>query len=636
MTLYRQIVAGMLAVFIVLIGSVFAIEFNTTRNYLIQQQRSEMNNTINTVGLALAPYLEVNDKVAVESVINALFDGSSYSAVKLHFLDNDEEIVRSYKVVASGVPDWFISLDLLKKLHDKRVITSGWMQLAEVEIISHPGDAYEQLWAALIKLSTVFFGIFVIGITAIALILKKALNPLHLITERMREIEDNQFGKPLERPSTTDLVAVVDGINHMSGQIEKNFKAQAREAQQLRERAFIDPVSKLGNRALFMGQLTQWLAESSKGGVALLQAKFIKETYDESGYEAGDNLVREVAGHLNVSSNIPSATIARIGNDEFALILPDIDEEELRSTADSIMNDIKNATLDPIGLSTNEAFLGLVYNENKKTNTEILSLVDNALSKAASSPEEPYGLITEQSDQVMLGKKQWLALVEEAIASNAIKFKYQPAKYADRKIFHKEVFSAIEIGDDRYTANQYLFALEQLNMGYVFDQYVIEQMVNKLDSGELFDALAINLTVSSVVEPSFIRWLTKLLTKYKNLASKLHFEIPEVCFVHHQHHTALLCHAIKTSGAMFGVDNYGRHFHSLEYISEFRPNYVKLDYLYTHQIEDEKQRYTLTSISRTAHDLGITTIASRVETQEQLDTLSENYVEAFQGFIFYK
>lgn len=65
----------------------------------------------------------------------------------------------------------------------------------------------------------------------------------------------------------------------------------------------------------------------------------------------------------------------------------------------------------------------------------------------------------------------------------------------------------------------------------------------------------------------------------------------------------------------------------------YRPNYVKLDYLFTHNLDDEKQKFTLTSISRAAHNLGITTIASRVETQTQLDFLSEHFVEVFQGFI---
>ncbi|UAB73286.1 EAL domain-containing protein [Vibrio sp. SCSIO 43132] len=633
MTLYRQLVAWMLAVFLLLMGSVFAIEFNIMRNFLEQQQRSEVNNTINTVGLALAPYLENQDEVAVESVINALFDGSSYSAVRLIFLSNDKEIVRTYPIKNHDIPDWFTNLDLFRTIHDRRVVTSGWLQLAEVEIISHPGDAYFQLWQALTSLVTLFTGIFIVGAVVISAVVRRALKPLTLIIQKMEEVANNHFGEPLERPRTRDLIAVVDGINAMSAQVEKSFKAQAREAQQLRERAYMDPVSQLGNRSFFIGQLNTWLNESAIGGVAILQATFIKDAYDDEGYEVGDSLVKELAALLKATTSSPDVTLARINTAEFGFILPNLEESELRMVSESIMNYTQDIRPDPTGTAPAAAFLGVVYNENRKNTTEILSLVDNALSKAHAHPDKPYGLVTDKQNHVLLGKQQWRTLVEEAIGNQWVEFKLQNANTTTGATYHREVFSAIEKNGERFTANQYLFALEQLNAGHIFDQYVITSMLDKLRSRELTDTLAINLTVSSVSEPSFIRWLTKILTKNQALVNKLHFEIPESCFINHQHHTALICHAIRSAGADFGVDNYGRHFHSLEYINEFRPAYVKLDYLYTHQIDDEKQKYTLTSISRTAHNLGIKTIASRVETQAQLDFLSEHFIEAFQGFI---
>ncbi|WED29849.1 EAL domain-containing protein [Vibrio sp. DW001] len=633
MTLHKQLVAGMLAVFLLLVGSVLAIEFTTTRNFLMQQQRSEMNNTINTVGLALAPYLEQKDSVAVESVINALFDGSSYSIVKLTFLDTEEEIIRSYPVKANGVPDWFINMHFLTKLHDRRVVTSGWLQLAEIEIISHPGAAYVQLWGALKNLGVAFLVAFTLGMLLISAMLKRSLRPLSLIIIKMEEIAQNKFGEPLKKPKTKDLVAVVNGINTMSLQVEKSFRAQAKEAEQLRERAYMDPVSQLGNRSFFMGQLTQWLTESSKGGIALLQAKFIKDAYDESGYEAGDTLIRELADHLKLTTHSPDVTIARISTEEFAFIFPNIENEELHMLAKNIVDNVQSVRADPTGTAPVDMALGLVYNEVSKSSSEVLSLVDNALSQAVAHPERNYAIVSDVNDQILLGKQQWKELVEEAISNRNVEFKFQSASSNDGKTFHREVFSSIEKDGIRYTANQYLFALDQLNAGYIFDQFVIETMIGNLENRIINDTLAINLTVSSISEPSFIRWLTKILTKFPNAAKKLHFEIPEICFISHQHHTALLCHAIRSSGSEFGVDNYGRHFHSLDYINEFRPKYVKLDYLYTHQIEDEKQRYTLTSISRTAHNLGITTIASRVETKTQLDFLSEHFIEVFQGFI---
>lgn len=205
MTLYKQLVAGMITVFVLLLASVFVIEFNTTRDNLEQQQRSEVSNTINTVGLALAPYLEKKDTVAVESVINALFDGSTYSLVRLKFLDDEQQIERAYPIKPSSVPEWFTNLNLFQPIHDQRVVTSGWMQLAEVEIISHPGEAYSQLWNALIRLSIAFGAIFFAGLVAISVIVRRALRPLQMIVNKMEQVARNYFGDPLPLPKTKDL-----------------------------------------------------------------------------------------------------------------------------------------------------------------------------------------------------------------------------------------------------------------------------------------------------------------------------------------------------------------------------------------------------------------------------------------------
>ncbi|CAM3074760.1 bifunctional diguanylate cyclase/phosphodiesterase [Vibrio neptunius] len=633
MTLYKQLVAGMIAVFLMLMASVFIIEFNTTRNNLVQQQRSEVNNTINTVGLALAPYLENKDQVAVESVINALFDGSSYSIVRLIFLDNGEEVLRSYPVKPLDVPEWFTRLHLFEKIHERRVVTSGWMQLAEVEIVSHTGDAYTQLWNAFERLVIAFSLIFTIGLLAIAFILKRALHPLQLIVEKMEQVAQNHFGEPLPRPTTKDLIYVVDGINSMSAQVELSFKAQAKEAQQLRERAYIDPVSALGNRAYYMSQLNSWLGEGGFGGVAILEASFIHELYEEKGYEAGDGMVRELADHLKVSLTSPDVTLARISSAEFGIILPNVDETDLKLMSESIVTYVQDINADPTGMATSNLSLGVVYSETTKNPSEILTMLDNALAISKSDPEITYGYVTGDNSENLMGKQQWKTLVEEAISNDWFQFRFQAANDEGGKTYHREVFSAIEKNGERFSANQYLFALEQLNASHLFDEYVTESIINRLEKDEFSEPVAINISQSSIAQPSFIRWITQMLNRHKSVASLLHFEIPESCFVNTPHHTALFCNAVRGAGADFGVDNYGRNFQSLDYINEFRPAYVKLDYLYTHHLDDEKQKFTLTSISRTAHNLGIKTIASRVETQTQLDFLSEHFIDVFQGFI---
>ncbi len=299
--------------------------------------------------------------------------------------------------------------------------------MAEVEIVSHPGEAYSQLWHAFERLSAAFLGILVLGLLAIAFILRRALNPLRAIVLKMEQVANRQFGEPLLRPRTKDLIAVVDGINSMSAHVEESFKQQAKEAQKLRERAYMDPVSHLGNRAFFMGQLNQWLTESSLGGVAILHAEFIKQTYKSEGYEAGDGLVRELADLLSMTINLPNTVIARISTDEFGFVFPNIDENELKFAANSIITCIQDLNADPTGLSKAKASLGVVFNEERKNSTQMLSVLDNALTKAKSNPEMDYGYISSEQTGVIMGKQQWRALVEEAINDEEVTFRFQAA-----------------------------------------------------------------------------------------------------------------------------------------------------------------------------------------------------------------
>jgi EAL domain-containing protein (putative c-di-GMP-specific phosphodiesterase class I)/GGDEF domain-containing protein len=615
-----------------LLISVFAIEFRTTQTFLENQQRSEVNNTINSMGLALAPYLENEDKVAAESVINALFDGSYYSAVRLTLLSTNEEIVRVYPIKIENVPKWFTDLNLFRTISENRVITSGWIQLAEVEIVTHPGYAYQQLWNSLTQLGMIFFIVIGLGIVVISMVVKRALSPLQSIVIKMKEVSENNFDTKLAKPKTKDLEAVISGINSMSSQISLSFKAQVQEAEKLRDQVYLDPISGLGNRSFFMGQLNTWLSESSKGGIAILKVNFINRVYEQDGYEAGDALVHQLANLLKATLPSSNVTLTRLNSSEFGFIFPNIEEVELKLAAENIIAYTQDIKGDPTATAPVDAELGVVFNENRKTTTEILSLADNALTQAHASPELLFGYIADESEHELMGKQQWKQFVDEAINEHLFDFTLQLATTNSGAVFHQEVFSAIEKDNQRYSANQYLFALEQLNETSSFDRFVINTMIERILSKEILQPVAINLANGSIEDPSFVRWLTKVLKKNKSITSFLHFEIQETSFIENEDHTALLCNVIRAFGAEFGVDNFGRNFESLEYIETFRPKYVKLDYLFTHQLDDEKQRYILASISRTAKNLGIVTIASRVENKEQLELLSEHNVDVFQGF----
>lgn len=637
MTLFRQLFTSMLGVFLLLLLVVTGIELNSTRNFLLTQQSVAINSTINSMGLALAPYAEDKDeyKVAAESVINALFDGGFYQEVRLKMLSDHSEIIRTYPISVAGVPPWFIDLKLFPVITEKQTFTNGWLQLAEVTVVSHPGFAYQEFWQSSIQLVTGISILFLIAIFIIGLQLRRSLRSLKSITEHAHDIANNKFSEPIPQAPTIELNAVVTAINQMSDQLDTYFKEQAKEADRLREHAYRDMISGLGNRQFFVGHLKSWLTESAIGGLILIKADLITETYHQEGFKQGDALVKQFAKKLNTALTGAHCTASRLSKDEFAILAPNCNSEDLLILGESILSIVNDIQANPRGENPPKVAIGLTLNnvENKESSV-LLAQTDNALNLARNTPNHPIMMLDQTANDLRMGKQQWKSLILDALAHDWFIFKFQSASTSDQELIHLEVFTAIKRGEDYFGAAHFLSAIEQFELAEAFDRYVVSKMINRLREDPKLGPLAINLTQSSVTKAPFIRWLASIMQNNQDLSDRLFFEIPENVFVRYCDHAEFLIEQIHRFNFGFGIDNYGRNFQSIDYINKFKPSYVKIDFAYTRNLDNESQGHVLASICRAAHNLNIITIATRVETETQHRKLSELFVSGFQGFIF--
>ncbi|MCD9524796.1 EAL domain-containing protein [Photobacterium carnosum] len=634
MTLYRQLLLWMLVVLFLLISAVFTIQFNTTKSYLIEQQSTELNNVVNSIGFALSPYLKEKDFISAESVINATFDSGYYSQVKLTLLDSNKEIIRQYPQRIDNIPDWFQSLIQIKAITQTTTLTSGWLQLANLTVISSPVSAYIQLWKATIQLVLGFITSLLLTAIVLSLVLNKVLRPLKQIQKSAQEIAHNHFTDPLPTPHTRELSDLVIAFNSMNTQLQQHFEQQAQEADTLRIRAYQDPVSGLANRSYLMTKLKSWLLHKPTGGIILLKSDAIEDNYQQSGYEKGDKLVQKLTNHLKELST-DNVTIARLNQSEFMLIAPNASEDELMDTARSMLHMTSELNSDPLGIAPLQAAVGIVMCSDTLTITALLAHADNAVNKARHEIKEPIALleINEKKTTPAIGKQQWKILVDEAIANNLIHFTFQKAIDANNAVIHKEMFAYIKKGQQCFNAGQFLSAIEKLNEGTKFDCYIIDTLFNQLISKTESVPIAINITQSSINDTGFIRWLNSKLQACSEMKQHVLFELPEICFIKNINNTSLLCEIIRNNGFKFGIDNYGHNFSSIGYLNKLRPNYVKLDFSYTSQLDNQVKTDVLESITRSADNLSILTIASRVETIEQKDKLAQLKIQGFQGYV---
>ncbi|MEH6532827.1 MAG: EAL domain-containing protein [Photobacterium frigidiphilum] len=641
MTLYKQLTLGAIAcsftvcliLFMALCFSNTTVLKNQQENYIEQILSSNITVLTSIINRDI-PQKEKTQ--LVESVLNSLLDQPMISSASFQVNSNsfDKNLTNNKQNnTSASVPAWFKFTFPINSLTVSKQRIDPFVTLT---IATNSAYSYQQLWSKTLHSGYIAFVLFFVSLFLTIPLLTYGLRALKKITAYSARLQSGKPYQSISLPPQQDLRTIVKMMNQMHAHLEVNFKEQAHEAIKLRERAYRDEVSGLGNRTFFINELNSWLKKSHNGGLAIIKTTLIDDNYHNFGYESGDSLVKQIASKLNESIIYSDLILARLSIDEFAILVPNITVEKLKLMGETILSVVEKVQLDSSIQDEQSTRVGLLLNDIPTTTGTLLTQLDNALSKAAQDPQQPAVLVKGSQTETALGKQQWKSLLLESIANNYFVFHFQPVIFKAADIYHFEVLTSIKKGKEEFSAGQFLGALEDLGIGSLFDRHVIQDIIKKLNHNRKLGPLTVNLTYSSISDPTFIRWLGSLLQNNKALAGRLYFEIPESSFIRQPDATGLLCSAMQFNGFGFGVDNYGRHFKSLDYLNEFRPNYVKIDFAYTHQLNDQTKSDLLASISRTAHRLNIKTIATRVETETQLERLSELFVNGFQGYIIEK
>ncbi|WP_318451855.1 bifunctional diguanylate cyclase/phosphodiesterase [Photobacterium leiognathi] len=610
--------------------------YNAVSDQHISRTSEDINRALDTLPATLSildnQIITRRQESELIEILNYLFPAQHYNHSALLFADSTPLIRIDNQRSITNVPQWFQSLITIPEHIEKRMVNNNNYDVGIIEVSASSRWAYTKYWQLFSNTLLSHLFLMLAGGCLIYIISKKHFASLQRLTTRAQNI-DNLNQAPMPLPEESDIKTIVRAFNKLTYQLDVNFKNQANEAVKLREQAYLDPISGLGNRSFFIHQISSWLDESHKGGLALIQTTLISDYYEHKGYQSGDKLIKQIAARLNEVIIYNDATISRLSRDEFAVLIPNLSSEKLTLLGKMILKiftDIeRNSDIDS-AITTD---IGLVYNEARLTPSQLLTQLDNALTQAKLTPHESIALIKDPTSHDTLGKQQWKQLLEQAINEDLFQYKFQPATLENRSIYHYEVFTGIQKNKDFYSAGQFLGAIEDLKIGSWFDRHVIVTIINRLNADRTIGPFAINVTNSSIADPSFIRWLDKLLANNTQVASRLFFELQEISCIRNTDATSILCSTIKRHRFGVGIDNYGRHFQSLTYLKEINPDYVKIDYAYTYQLNDQTKSAVLSSICRTAHSLDIKAIATRVETETQLERLSDLFVSGYQGFI---
>jgi EAL domain-containing protein (putative c-di-GMP-specific phosphodiesterase class I) len=199
-----------------------------------------------------------------------------------------------------------------------------------------------------------------------------------------------------------------------------------------------------------------------------------------------------------------------------------------------------------------------------------------------------------------------------------------------------ELYSRITIDNEREVpAGVFIPLAERAKVITQLDRKVIELMFDTYQSWK-DRQLAVNLSVTSLLEPGFVDWLLDRLSILADKKVDICFELSEIGVVRNIEAVSAFNRQVKDLGHDIGIDHFGRSFSNFGYLRSLQPEYVKIDKTFTRELESgSKDAYFFVgSLRSVAHSLDIKVIGEGVETEEQRVLFEELRVDGFQGYLF--
>ncbi len=422
--------------------------------------------------------------------------------------------------------------------------------------------------------------------------------------------------------------------------------SQLKEAHlRMEELAYVDSLTGLANRILFRDRLEQVLKtlKRADASAALLYLDLdeFKRINDSMGHDVGDAVLMKVAATLRQCVRFQD-TVARMGGDEFVILLTDIDG---MSGASSVARKIIDAMAEPIHLLKNEILIspsiGITLAPMDSLNADILlKNADMAMYKAKSLGRNNYQFFTEEMNTKIVDHLMVENDLRQALKLDQLYMKYQPkCDIKTKKIIGVEALVRWKHPLRGELSPEYFIPIaETAGLMIKLGKWVLRtacKEIKMLESQGLHDLeLAVNLSTRQFRDPDLLETIQAALAESGFKAVKLELEITETTLMEHIDHALDLLDQIKALGVSLTIDDFGTGYSSLNYLKRLPIDTLKIDKAFISDIPHDKDDMEISAaVIAMAHKLGLKVVAEGVSTQEHWDFLEKNKCDIAQGYL---
>lgn len=441
-------------------------------------------------------------------------------------------------------------------------------------------------------------------------------------------------------------------LSHYVGTIVDITQSKA-AAEQIEFLAYYDPLTKLPNRRLLFERLNHALASSKRNGfygaLLFVDLDYFKVLNDAHGHPVGDILLQQVSTRL-LNNLREGDTAARIGGDEFVILLENISEDPVEASelAELVAKKIHNQLNQPYQLDQlsylNSSSIGITLFSGKELQgDELLTQADIAMYQAKIQGRNGIKFFDPKMQQQISAREELRQALQKALERNEFELYYQVQ--VDSKGQPIGVEALIRWNHpEKGTVPPINFIplAEETQLILPIGQWVLETVCAQLQHWHHCPStshLVISINVSAIEfrQSNFVELILTTLEKYAIDPSKLKLELTESILIESVDDTISKMQSLSQAGIRFSLDDFGTGYSSLQYLKKLPIDQLKIDQSFVRDIyQDNNDRTIVKTIISMAQGLGIDVIAEGVETQAQKDFLHRHGCEHYQGYLFGK
>ncbi len=453
-------------------------------------------------------------------------------------------------------------------------------------------------------------------------------------------------------PARLSITAVRDSEGRVTNYVANlaDITSSLAAAEEIRDLAFYDTLTRLPNRRLFLDRLHQAMASGArsgqKGALLLLDLDNFKTINDTLGHDMGDLLLRQVAERISHTLR-DGDTVARLGGDEFVVLVVNLGEAPLdvAEKAKEVGNKLLALLNETFQLGDarhhNTPSIGVTIFSGKETAEELMKQADIAMYHAKRAGKNTIRFFDQQMQDAVNAHAARERDLRTAIDQQQFALYYQvQVDPAGKAIGAEALIRWHHPVEGLVSPTAFIPIAEESNLIVGIGDWVIDTACARLAAWSRLPAtrdlvLSINVSSRQVHHPDFVAKLEAAIARHGIRAGHLKLEITESMLLEDTESTVAVMERLRALGLRLTLDDFGTGYSSLSYLKRLPIDRIKIDQSFVRDmVTDPHDLAIIRTIIAMAYNLRIGTIAEGVETEDQLRLLLLSGCNAFQGYRF--